>query len=175
MSSTDLASIAKEIRLLILDVDGVLTDGSFLLGPDGEEYKAFNTQDGQGLRAILDNGIQVGIITGRQSAVVTHRAKDLGIPYVYQGCRDKIAAFEDMLQQAKVSAKQTAYVGDDWPDIKVMKQVALPIAVANARQETKDHAQFITPSSGGHGAVRDACELLLQSQQLFDKALEKYV
>ncbi len=175
MSSTEIQATAANIKLLILDVDGVLTDGSFLLGPNGEEYKAFNTQDGQGLRSILDHGIEVGIITGRSSAVVTHRAKDLGITHVYQGCRDKVAAFQDMTNKLNITAKQCAYVGDDWPDIAVMNKVALPIAVANARKETKAAASFITPSKGGHGAVRDACELLLTSQNLFERALKKYV
>lgn len=166
---------AAKIKLLILDVDGVLTDGRFLLGPNGEEYKAFNTQDGQGLRSVLDQGMQVGIITGRSSKVVEHRANDLGIQHVYQGCRDKIAAFEDMLKKLQLNTEQCAYIGDDWPDIAVMKRVGLPIAVNNARPETKQAALFITPNSGGLGGVRDACELLLKSQGSFEKTVAQYV
>ncbi len=166
---------AAKIKLLILDVDGVLTDGTFLLSPNGDELKAFNTQDGQGLRSILDSGIQVGIITGRSSKVVEIRANDLGIQHVYQGCRDKISAFKDMISKAGTSPEQCAYVGDDWPDISVMKLIGFPVAVNNARAETKEASLYVTPENGGHGAVRNTCEFILKSQNLYDDLIKKYV
>lgn len=170
----DVQKLASQIQLLILDVDGVLTNGQFLLGPNGEEYKQFNTQDGQGMRSIMDHGIQIGIITGRQSQVVEHRAKDLGLSFLYQGCREKLTALQDMQNQAKLDLEQIAYVGDDWPDIAVMQKVGLPIAVNNARQETKEAAVYITQANGGEGAVRQVCELILKAQNAYDAAHKRY-
>lgn len=174
MSVQDITAIASNIKLLILDVDGVLTNGQFMLGPNGEEYKQFNTQDGQGMRSLMDNGIQIGIITGRKSEVVAHRAKDLGLQFLYQGSREKTSALRDMLTQANIASEHVAYVGDDWPDIAVMQQVGLAIAVNNARDETKQVAHYITQANGGSGAVREVCELLLKAQNTFANALNAY-
>ena len=166
---------AKRIKLAIFDVDGVLTDGSFLIGDDGQQYKAFYTKDGQGLRMMQDSGIVVGIITGRTSKVVEHRMKELGVEHVYQGQRDKVGAFENMIEKAGVSPEEVAYVGDDVIDLPVMRRVGLSVAVRDAEPIVKQYAHWITPREGGKGAVRDVCEFIMQQQNTLDKALEKYL
>lgn len=174
MSDKAINALAAKIKLLILDVDGVLTNGQFMLGPNGEEYKQFNTQDGQGMRSLMDSGVQIGIITGRNSPVVAQRAKDLGLQFLYQGRREKMSALKAMLSEATLTANQAAYVGDDWPDIPVMQHVGLAIAVNNACAETKQAAHYITQANGGAGAVREVCELLLKAQNTFAKIINSY-
>lgn len=166
---------AKKIKLAILDVDGVLTDGSFMIGDDGQQYKAFYTKDGQGLRMMQDSGITVGIITGRNSNVVALRMKELGVEHVYQGQRDKVGAFEDMIAKAGVSKDEVAYVGDDVIDLPVMRRVGLSIAVRDAEPIVKQYAHWITPREGGRGAVRDVCEFIMQQQDTLNAALKKYL
>lgn len=166
---------AQNIQLAIFDVDGVLTDGTFLIGDDGQQYKAFYTKDGQGLRMLQDAGVTVGIITGRTSKVVEHRMRELGVEHVYQGQRDKIAAYETMLSDLELNAEQVAYVGDDVIDLPVMRRVGLSIAVRDAEPLVKEHAHWITPRHGGRGAVRDACEMMLRAQGRLDEALKKYL
>jgi 3-deoxy-D-manno-octulosonate 8-phosphate phosphatase (KDO 8-P phosphatase) len=166
---------AKKIKLAIFDVDGVLTDGSFLIGDDGQQYKSFYTKDGQGLRMLQDSGIIVGIITGRTSNVVAIRMKELGVEHVYQGQRDKVSAFEDMLKKAGVSKDKVAYVGDDVIDLPVMRRVGLSIAVRDAEPVVKQYAHWITSRHGGKGAVRDVCEFIMQQQETLDAALHRYL
>jgi len=166
---------AKEIELVILDVDGVMTDGSLFLGDDGQEYKAFNSLDGHGLRMLQDSGVTVAIITGRKSEVVNHRMKDLGITTIYQGYRDKTPAYEALLADTNVDSSQIAYVGDDVVDLPVMSRVGFPIAVQNAHPFVKKHAVWTTEASGGRGAVREICELLLSSRGLLDDILSSYL
>ncbi|EDY87625.1 3-Deoxy-D-manno-octulosonate 8-phosphate (KDO 8-P) phosphatase [gamma proteobacterium HTCC5015] len=166
---------ASLIRCAIFDVDGVLTDGTFLIGDDGQQYKAFYTKDGQGLRMLQDAGVTVGIITGRTSKVVEHRMRELGVEHVYQGQRDKVAAYETILKDLDLAAEQVAYVGDDVIDLPVMRRVGLSIAVRDAEPLVKEHAHWITPRQGGRGAVRDACELMLRAQGRLDEALKKYL
>ena len=166
---------ATKVKLVIFDVDGVLTDGSFMIGDDGQQYKSFYTKDGQGMRMLQDSGVQIGIITGRTSDVVKHRMSELGIKHVYQGQRDKIAAFETIIKAEGVTPEQVAYVGDDVIDLPVMRRVGLAIAVRDAEAIVKHYAHWVTPRDGGKGAARDACEHIMRSQNTLDKALEKYI
>ena len=166
---------AKPIELVILDVDGVMTDGSLFMGDDGQEYKAFNSLDGHGLRMLQDSGTTVAIITGRKSKVVNHRMNDLGITTIYQGYRDKTPAYEALLKDTKLEHHQIAYVGDDVVDLPVMSRVGFSIAVQNAHPFVKKHADWVTEASGGRGAVREICEMFLSSRNLLDETLESYL
>ena len=166
---------ASRIRLLIVDVDGVLTDGGLQFDNRGEEYKTFNSLDGHGIRMLLDSGIDVAVITGRQSAIVDRRMADLGVRHVYQGCRDKIPAFDKLLAHIKLSAAQVAYVGDDLPDLPVMSRVGLAVAVKNAHSFVKQHCDLVTTASGGKGAVREVSDFILQAQSLLDAKQQGYL
>lgn len=170
-----LTDIARQIELVIFDIDGVLTDGSLFIGDDGQQYKAFNSKDGHGIRMLQDSGVQTAILTGRQSQVVLHRAKDLGIKHVLQGYRDKRPAFQEILRLTGLEASQVAYVGDDVIDLPVMVQVGLPIAVADAEDFVKTHAQMITKRPGGRGAAREVCEFLMQARGVLDETLASYL
>lgn len=163
---TTLQEKAARIQLLILDVDGVLTDGNFCITPEGYEMKAFNTQDGLGIRRAQQADITVAIISGRSSEAVTQRMEELGVSYVYQNCKDKIATFEMLLESLQLTAEETAYIGDDLPDLPVMQRAAISIAVANAVETIKQHADWETTRSGGQGAVREACDWLLEAKHL---------
>ena len=160
-NNTDFISKAQHIRLLILDVDGVLTDGTIMLSSSGEDIKCFSAHDGHGLNAIQKAGINVAIISGRTSHAVSIRMKELGISQVYQGQKNKDLAFKELLQHYNLTAQQVAYIGDDVPDLTVMRQVALPIAVANAAEGLKQFTPWHTENIGGKGAVREICDLLL--------------
>lgn len=166
---------ASDIRLLILDVDGVLTDGGLQFDTRGEEYKTFNSLDGHGIRMLLDHNIEVAIITGRESTAVSRRARELGIRHLYQGCRDKLAAFNELLQNIGIEAAQVAYAGDDLPDLPVMRRVGLAIAVQNAHGFIKQHCGWVTTQRGGHGAVREVTDFILQQQGLLEAAQNKYL
>ncbi|MDQ7076027.1 MAG: 3-deoxy-manno-octulosonate-8-phosphatase KdsC [Gammaproteobacteria bacterium] len=166
---------AAQIRLVIFDIDGVLTSGALFIGDDGQEYKAFHSRDGHGLRMLQDSGVQVAIITGRSSKVVQHRAKDLGIQHVYQGRREKLPAFEELLQATGFSVEQVAYVGDDVMDLPIMIRTGLAIAVQDAHSLVKKHAHWLTPSNGGMGAGRDVCELIMEAQGTLEPALATYL
>jgi 3-deoxy-D-manno-octulosonate 8-phosphate phosphatase (KDO 8-P phosphatase) len=166
----DIFEKAKNIELVIFDIDGVMTDGSLFMGDNGEEYKAFNSQDGHGMRMLQEGGVRAAVITGRSSQVVKHRMKDLGVSLIYQGYRDKRPAFESLLQAVALKPDQVAYVGDDVVDLPIMTQVGLSIAVQDAHPYVKQHAHWITPRNGGRGAVRDVCEMMLEARgQLADK------
>lgn len=165
---------AKNIRLLLLDVDGVLTNGSLLYTGHAEESKAFNTQDGFGIRLLREAGIDSGIITARTSEVVARRAAELKMRYIYQGMPSKNEAFKEISNSCGLRPFQIAYMGDDWLDLVLLQQVGLAIAPANGVAEVKDIAHFVTARSGGEGAVRDACDLLLLAQNLVAGLLQKY-
>ncbi len=165
---------AKNIRLLLLDVDGVLTDGSLLYTGHTEESKAFHTQDGFGIRLLHEAGIDTGIITARTSEVVARRAAELRLRYIYQGMPSKSEAFKEISNSSGLRPFQIAYMGDDWLDLVLLQQVGLAIAPANGVAEVKDIAHFVTARSGGEGAVRDACDLLLEAQNLVAELLQKY-
>lgn len=159
---------ATTIRLLCLDVDGVLTDGRIVLDDQGRETKIFHVHDGQGLRLWQDAGHAVAIITSRTSEAVANRATELGIEHVHQGCPDKFDALQAVLDATGCSAQETAAVGDDLPDLQMLNAVALPVAVANAVNEVKEAASHVTAARGGHGAVRELVEDLLRAQGRWD-------
>ena len=149
------------IRLVAFDVDGVFTDGRFTLSDDGVESKAFHTQDGFGIRQLINAGIEVAVISGRQSGAVERRMAELGVAHVIQGCRDKVAAFDDLVGELHLTAAQCAFVGDDIPDLPLLKVVGFPVAVANAVREVREFCDYTTRAPGGSGAVREVCELVL--------------
>lgn len=166
---------AATIRLLLLDVDGVLTNGQLYYGEHGELMKAFNTLDGQGIKLLQQNGIQVGIISGRKSLALERRAATLGITMMAQGREDKADALTELLAQHPCELANIAYVGDDLPDLLVMTQVGLPIAVPGAHESVHHHAAMCTSRSGGDGAVREVADFLLRAQGRYDEALAAYL
>jgi 3-deoxy-D-manno-octulosonate 8-phosphate phosphatase (KDO 8-P phosphatase) len=159
--STALANI----RLLVLDVDGVLTDGRLYYGPQGEQHKVFHVRDGQGIKALLAAGVQVAVISGRNSEAVTQRCAELGISELAQGIDDKAAAFEALRARLGLPAPACACIGDDTADLPLMRRVGLAIAVADAHPEARSAAHRRTRLPGGHGAVREACDWLLAAQR----------
>lgn len=161
---SELHRIMSYIRLLILDVDGVLTDGTLYYGADGEHIKAFNVRDGQGLVSLQQTGVQVAIITKRESPIITKRMQDLGISLVFQGQKDKVPAFQQLLHDLKITPEQVAMVGDDLPDLPLILMSGMGITVADGAATVKEYADWVTPSKGGRGAVRDVCEAIMQSQ-----------
>lgn len=161
---------AAEIRLVICDVDGVLSDGLIYMGNNGEELKAFNVRDGYGIRCLITEGIHVAIITGRQSKLVADRATTLGIEHLYQGQSDKLIAFEKILADLNLQPHQVSYIGDDLIDWPVMAKVGLSVAVADAHPILLQRAKYVTRIAGGRGAVRELCDLILQSQGKLDEA-----
>lgn len=173
--TTAISDKARRVRLLIIDVDGVLTDGGLLFDNRGEEYKRFNSLDGQGIRMALDCGIEIAVITGRQSNIVEHRMRDLGVSRVYQGSRDKLPSFEKLLQDTGLDAGEAAYVGDDLPDLPIMRRVGFAIAVQNAHGFVKQHSDWVTSARGGDGAVREVTDFILQSQGLLDAQQQGYL
>lgn len=163
---TDIWQRARQIRLLILDVDGVLSNGLIYMGNHGEELKAFHVRDGYGIRSVLTNGIEVAVITGRQSQLVADRCATLGIRYLYQGQSDKRLALQQLQHTLSLPLEQIAYIGDDLIDLPVMKQVGLSVAVADAHPLllAQPIIHYLTTQAGGHGAVREVCDLLLLAQ-----------
>ena len=171
----DILEKASRIKLLIFDVDGVLTDGSLFLGDDGQEYKAFHSQDGHGIKMLQRHGVRCAIITGRTSKVVEHRMRNLGIDLIYQGQENKLEGFADLLQRVELDPEQVAYVGDDVVDLPVMRKVGLAIAVQDAHPWVLKHAHWQTPRCGGRGAARDVCEMLLEAHGVLRQELETYL
>ena len=166
---------ATAIRLLLLDVDGVLTDGTLLYSSTGEEYKAFNTQDGFGITLLREAGIETGIITARISETVRRRGEELKITHLYQGIRKKNEAFREIVKKTGLKPFEIAYMGDDWLDLGLLRQVGLAIAPANGAEEVQRAVHYVTPRGGGHGAVRDACNLILRARGELDNLLRKYL
>lgn len=165
---------AKAIRLLLLDVDGVMTDGRVVFADSGEEVKAFDVKDGHGIRMLMRNGVSVALLTGRESRVVLHRARDLGIDMVYQGAKDKFSVFEGILSEKGFKGEEVCYVGDDLVDMPVMKRAGLSISVADASEELKGSVDYVTERAGGRGAVREVCELILKAQGKWEDATSRY-
>ncbi|CNF46777.1 3-deoxy-manno-octulosonate-8-phosphatase KdsC [Yersinia frederiksenii] len=155
---------AANIRLLICDVDGVMSDGLIYMGNQGEELKAFNVRDGYGIRCLITSGIEVAIITGRRAKLVEDRANTLGITHLYQGQSDKLVAYNELLTALKYQPEQVAYIGDDLIDWPVMAQVGLSVAVADAHPLLIPKAHYVTHINGGRGAVREICDLILLAQ-----------
>jgi len=160
---------AARIKLLILDVDGVLTDGRITINERGEEVKSFNVKDGLGLKMLMSTGIEAVIITGRKSMVVEHRAKELGIDEVWQGIKDKRALCKRIIREKGLEKKEICCIGDDLPDLAMFMEAGLRIAVADGVEEVREKADFVTKKKGGCGAVREACELILKSKGAWPK------
>lgn len=166
---------AENVKLLLLDVDGVLTDGNLQYSSNGEESKIFNTQDGFGLRILQDAGIDVGVITARKSPMVTRRGEELRMRYLYQGAPNKLIAFQDIVKSSGLKPFEIAYMGDDWLDLVLLNRVGLAISPANGVDEVKGVAHFITERAGGKGAVREVCNLILHAKGLYESTLQKYM
>lgn len=165
---------AANIRMAVFDVDGVLTDGTLYIGDGGEEYKAFYSRDGLGMKLLQSSGVELGIITGRTSQVVLHRMESLGIQHVFQGRTEKLPAFQQLCAEAGFSAAQVAFVGDDIIDLPVIQSAGLGIAVADAHPLVVRHAHWQTEHAGGRGAARDVCELIMQAQGTWAAQLSRY-
>lgn len=166
---------AARIRLVIFDVDGVLTDGSLYLGDDGQEYKAFHSRDGHGMVLLQESGVRLAVITGRTSNVVRLRMASLGIEDVFQGYRDKLLAYEELKRRHGLADEEIAYVGDDLVDLPVMARVGLAIAVADADPRVRALAHWCTAAPGGRGAAREVCELILDAQGHLAPLIAPYV
>lgn len=161
---------AKNIRLLICDVDGVFSDGRIYLGNDGEELKAFHTKDGFGVKALGASGVDVAIITGRNSAIVANRMKALNVKHIIQGQEDKLPALQALAEKLNISTEEIAYIGDDIPDLPCIKTVGLGISVNDGHPQVINNADYITYTRGGFGAVREVCDLIMQCQGSLAKA-----
>ncbi|MFN0131716.1 MAG: KdsC family phosphatase [Phycisphaerales bacterium] len=168
------APSAEAIRLLILDVDGVMTDGSIVLDHDGREHKRFHVRDGFGIKLWQRLGFTVAIITGRSGEALRHRAAELAITHVIQGSSDKAASLADLLASLQLAPAHAAFLGDDWPDLAPLRLVAYPMAVADADPHVLALARYVTRAAGGHGAVREAVEHLIASKGLLERALAQY-
>ncbi|MDR7343571.1 3-deoxy-D-manno-octulosonate 8-phosphate phosphatase (KDO 8-P phosphatase) [Pantoea alhagi] len=168
--SQDVITRAGAIRLLICDVDGVMSDGLIYMGNSGEELKAFNVRDGYGIRCLLTSDIEVAIITGRRAKLLEDRCQTLGITHLYQGQSDKLLAFRELLDKLSLTPDQVAYIGDDLIDWPVMAQVGLSVAVVDAHPLLLARARYVTRIAGGRGAVREICDLILIAQDKFDDA-----
>jgi 3-deoxy-D-manno-octulosonate 8-phosphate phosphatase (KDO 8-P phosphatase) len=174
LNQTTLQSHARDVKLLICDVDGVLTDGSMHYTEQGIMHKTFHVHDGFGLQLLMSYGIHVGVITTCVSPIIAARIKQLGIPHLYQGQRNKIDAYQDLINRLKLSEQDTAYIGDDLIDLPLIIRSKLGIAVANANPTVLSQADWVTTKKGGDGAVREICDLILNSQNALISALEKW-
>ncbi len=175
MPMSDITERARAIRMVIFDVDGVLTDGSLFLDDDGKEYKAFNSHDGLGMKMLKASGVAMAFITGRRSGVVARRAASLGITEVYQGAEDKLPAFLALLASTGLAPEQCAFMGDDVVDLPPMRRCGLAVTVPSATPLVKQHAHYQTTRESGHGAVRELCELIMQAQGTFETQLARYL
>jgi len=165
---------ARAVRMIAFDVDGVLTDGSLIYGDDGQEYKAFNSRDGHGIKMLRASGVETAIITGRSSQVVLLRARNLGIAHLFQGADDKLGAFEKLLASMNLAPEQIAYMGDDLVDLPVLRRCGLAISVPDAPDAVKARCHYVTHTGAGRGAAREACELILRAQGTWAAQLALY-
>lgn len=175
LKPADLQKKLNRIKLLLLDVDGVLTDGQITYTDSGEQIKSFNSRDGLGLRLLMDNNIKVGIVTGRTSKALAHRCQNLKIDLVFDGIRDKAAALDRIMELTGIGAGDIAFVGDDLIDLPAMIRTGICFSVPDAPREVKSHATMVTVARGGHGAVREICEAILKAHGVWDKILNKYL
>jgi 3-deoxy-D-manno-octulosonate 8-phosphate phosphatase (KDO 8-P phosphatase) len=169
-----LIEAARAIKLLILDVDGVMTDGRVILDNEGNEFKAFNVRDGHGIKMLIREGFKIAIVTGRQSKVVERRALELGITDVFQKCLRKLETYDLLKNKYSLTDKEIAYIGDDIVDLPLLARVGLSVSVADAVAEVRDRALIITKNPGGRGAVREICELLLEAKGVWNRIIEDY-
>ena len=173
--SNALLQRAKAVRLAIFDVDGVLTDGRLYFLADGSEFKTFNTLDGHGIKMLIASGVQTAIISGRSSPVVERRAANLGIQHLIQGREDKLVVLEQLLGELGLGYEEVAYLGDDLPDLPVIRRVGLGMAVASADAFVRQHAAAVTQARGGEGAAREFCELIMRAQGTLEAAQAAYL
>ena len=166
---------AKRLKLMIFDVDGVLTDGGLRYGPEGELIKTFNALDGHGIKLLQKSGVRTAIISARQSPIVTRRATDLGISILLQGIEDKRSAFEKMITDLKLTPEECGFMGDDVIDLPVMTRVGFAISVPNGHAEVRSRAHYVAQAHGGNGAVREVCDFILRAQDNYDSALAPYL
>ncbi len=173
--SNSVLNKATKIKLLALDVDGILSDGKIIYNADSIETKAFYVQDGVGIKALQNHGIQVAIITGRNSPMVSRRASELGIEHIIQGRDDKGIALQELAKALDLELAECAYMGDDLPDIKALQIAGLSVSVPNAHVEVSSRVDVITQQSGGCGAVREVCDMILQAQGLYESFIQQYI
>lgn len=166
---------AARVRLVVFDVDGVLTDGRLLIGDNGVEYKAFHSRDGHGMKMLKATGVELAIITGRRSRLVAERMASLGITHVHQGSSEKLSVFNDMIAELGMDADAVAYVGDDVVDLPVMARAGFAVAVADAHPLVREHAHWCTESPGGRGAAREVCDLIMSAQGTLDSVHREYL
>jgi 3-deoxy-D-manno-octulosonate 8-phosphate phosphatase (KDO 8-P phosphatase) len=171
----DAAQRAARVRLMIFDVDGVLTDGSLHFGPDGEAMKTFNVLDGHGMKLLQGAGVITAIISARQSPIVLRRAADLGIAHVMQGIHDKKEAFEELLRTTQTDAAHCGFVGDDVIDLPILTRVGFAASVPNGHAEVRSRVHYVTQAGGGRGAARELCDFILRSQGAYDAAIAPYL
>jgi 3-deoxy-D-manno-octulosonate 8-phosphate phosphatase (KDO 8-P phosphatase) len=169
------AEKARPIRLVISDVDGVLTTGALFYQADGTELKVFNVQDGLGIKMLQQTGVNVAIITARTSEAVAQRMRDLKVEHVYQGQANKLPAYEELKQKLHLTDQEIAYIGDDLPDLPLLRRVGFSVTVPNAPQIIQEHAAWITCAEGGKGAVRELCELIMQAQGTYQPVIDSYL
>ncbi len=171
----DITDKLKHIKLLLLDVDGVLTDGTIIYNDQKVETKIFNVKDGLGIKLLMNAGVQVCIVTGRGSEALRHRCRDIGIPHVFENVKDKAEMLCHIVKLTGVSMENTAFVGDDLPDLPLMKRVAVSFTVADAHEIVRKHADMVIMAKGGQGAVREICEILLKAGGHWEKAVEPFL
>ena len=172
--SEDVLTRAKLIKLVVFDVDGVMTDGGLTIGDDGQEYKTFNSQDGLGMKLLKASGVQMAIITGRTSNIVKQRSENIGIAHFYQGVDDKLAAFNELITKLNIAPEYAAFMGDDVVDMPPMLRCGLAVSVPGAPEIVKTRAHYVTKKQGGHGAVRELCELIMVAQGTFEAQIAPY-
>jgi 3-deoxy-D-manno-octulosonate 8-phosphate phosphatase (KDO 8-P phosphatase) len=175
LEAPELLERTKQIKMLLLDVDGVLTDGRLYFSNQGDEFKTFNTLDGHGIKLLQKSGVKVGIITGRSSNLVAKRAADLGIKILIQGREDKWDSLQEILREYPVNLHEIAFMGDDWPDLTVMCRIGLALSPANAHSSVAERSHWQSQARGGEGAVREACDLIMKAQDSFDESLKPYL
>lgn len=174
-NSQDILAKAKKLRLLILDVDGVLTDGKLFFDDQGKEYKSFHARDGHGIKLLQQTGVKVAVISGRKSVSVAIRMQSLGVELIYQGHENKVSAFNELCKNLSLNPDQVAHVGDDLLDLPLMTRAGLAIAVRDAHSVVREHAHWCTQLAGGCGAVREVCDLIMLAQGTFDDVINSYL
>ncbi len=171
----DILDLARKIRLVLFDVDGVLTDGHLYFSDNGNEGKSFHSRDGLGINLLQQTGVAVGIITARKSSLVAHRAQDLNIQHLYQGRKQKYPAYLEVCEKLELSPAEVAFVGDDVVDLPIMLDVGLAVTVPQGHNIVKQHAHWTTHNEGGSGAARDICELIMYAQGTYNQAMEQFL
>lgn len=171
----DATTKAAQVRLMIFDVDGILTDGSLHYGPDGEVHKTFNVLDGHGIKLLQQSGVAAAIISARKSEIVARRASDLGIRHLYQGVHDKLTAFQQLLEHTALAAEHCGFIGDDVIDLPVLTRVGFAASVPNAHPEVRSRVHHVTQAAGGRGAARELCDFILRAQGNYETALAPYL